>query len=277
MTATRLAVAVLAAVVAAFVGGGAQGESLTFATRVSAVGSQQASTNWSGYIAAAPTNGAADSPPLTFNSVTGSWLQPKARCVKGRADAVAFWVGLGGSNDDSPALEQLGTTAQCNDRGVASYFVWWEIVPAAAVQTPMRVRPGDRITAAVLVRGQTVTISLKNTTRRTRFSKIVTVSQPLDVSSAEWIAEAPSACTPSGDCEVVPLTNFGSVTFSNAAATANQVSGTITDPTWLATPVELVTPESAGGFGAVPGALSANGRSFKVSWQQVVPQPVAGP
>ena len=142
MTAPRLVLVVLAAVAATLVGGGARGESLTFAPHVSAGGSPQVSTNWSGYLAAAPTNGAADSPPLTFNSVTGSWLQPKARCVKGRADAAAFWVGLGGSNGDSPALEQLGTTAQCNSRGVASYFVWWEIVPAAAVQIPMKVRPG---------------------------------------------------------------------------------------------------------------------------------------
>jgi hypothetical protein len=271
VTAARLVVTVCAAAVAAsLVGDGARADSLTFAQRVGADSSPQVSTNWSGYVAVP----SADS-PLTFSNVTGSWLQPKARCVSGRADAAAFWVGIGGFSEDSSALEQLGTTAQCSSRNVATYFVWWEIVPAAAVRVPMKVRPGDRITAAVLVRGPKVTMSLTNATRRTRFSKTVTFSQPLDVSSAEWIAEAPSACTPSGFCEVVPLANFGSVKFSNAAATANEVSGTITDPTWLATPVLLITDESAGGFGAVPGAPSADGRSFKISWQREVSPPDA--
>jgi hypothetical protein len=218
VTAPRLVVTVCVAVAAILVGDGARADSLTFAQRVAADTSPQVSTNWSGYVAVAPTTGGvapADS-PLTFSSVTGSWLQPKAQCIKGRADAAAFWVGLGGSSEDSSALEQLGTTAQCSSRNVATYFAWWEIIPAAAVRVPMKLRPGDRVTAAVLVRGPKVTMSLKNATRGTRFSKTVTVSQPLDVSSAEWIAEAPSACTSSGSCEVVPLTNFGSVTFSNA-------------------------------------------------------------
>jgi hypothetical protein len=121
----------------------------------------------------------------------------------------------------------------------------------------------------VLVNGSKVTMSIKNATRRTRFSTRVTVSQPLDVSSAEWIAEAPTACTSNGVCEVVPLTNFGSVTFSKAAATANQLSGTITNPAWVATPLQLIPDASVGGLGASPGALSADGRSFRVSAQRV--------
>jgi hypothetical protein len=137
----------------------------------------------------------------------------------------------------------------------------------------MKIRPGDRVTAAVLVSGAKVTMSLKNATRRTRFSRTVTVSQPLDVSSAEWIAEAPTACSASGLCEVVPLTNFGSVTFSNAAATANRVSRTITNPAWLATPIQLVTDRSEG---AASGAPSADGRSFRISWQREVSQLAAG-
>jgi Peptidase A4 family len=255
----------------ALVGDGTSAQRLTFAPRVAGDTSPQASVNWSGYAAVSPTTESvpqADS-PLSFSDVTGSWTQPKARCVKGRSDAAAFWVGIGGFSEDSSTLQQLGTTAQCGSRGVATYFVWWEIVPAAEVQVPMKVRAGDRVTAAVLVNGSNVTVSIKNATRRTRFSKTVTVSQPLDVASAEWIAEAPTACTPNGGCEVVALTNFGSVTFSKAAATANQVSGTITDPAWLVTPLDLIPDASTGGSGASPGPLSADGRSFRVSWERV--------
>ena len=272
MTAARLVLVACLAVGAALMGDGRGATTLTFAPRVAAAdASPQATVNWSGYAAIPPAAETTPSTgqPLTFSDVTGSWTQPKARCVKGRADAVAFWVGIGGFNQDSTTLEQLGTTAQCSSRGVATYFVWWEIVPAPEVRVPMKVRAGDRVTAAVLVNGSKATMSIKNETRRTRFSTTVTVSQPLDVSSAEWIAEAPTACTPNGVCEVVPLTNFGSVTFSKAAAAANRVSGTITDSAWLATPLQLIPETSGGSAGASPGALSADGRSFRVAWQRV--------
>jgi hypothetical protein len=272
VTAARVVVIACAALCAAQVGHGARANTFTFAPRVAADASPQATVNWSGYAAVSPAAEATPSTdsPLAFSDVTGSWIQPKARCVKGRADAAAFWVGIGGFNEDSSTLQQVGTTAQCSSRGVATYFVWWEIVPAAEVRVPMKVRAGDRVTAAVLINGSNVTMSIKNVTRRTRFSTTVTVPQPLDVSSAEWIAEAPTACTSSGVCEVVPLTNFGSVTFSRAAATANRVSGTITNSAWLATPLQLIPDAAAAGFGAAPGALSSDGRSFRVS-----PQPAA--
>jgi peptidase A4-like protein len=259
-------------VVAAFGGDAAHGTSMMSSARIATTSSPQESANWSGYVALAPPAGAVSSASaqLTFTDVTGSWRQPTAHCDFGRGAAAAFWVGIGGSSADSATLQQIGTTAQCGSNGMPAYFVWWEIVPAAEVRVPLRVRPGDRITAAVLVRGTKVTMSLKNLTRRTRFSKTVTAAQPLDVSSAEWIAEAPSVCTLSGACQVIPLSNFGSVTFSNATATANEVSGTITDPAWLATPVRLVPDETAGGSGAVPGPLAADGRSFSISWQRPV-------
>jgi Peptidase A4 family len=274
VTAARLVAMGCLALGAALVGDSGSAKTLTFAPRVAADTSPQATVNWSGYAAVSGTTEAVPSAesPLTFGDVTGSWTQPKARCVKGRPDAAAFWVGIGGFNEDSSTLQQLGTTAQCSSRGVATYFVWWEIVPAPEVRVPIKVRPGDRVTAAVLVKGSKVTMSIKNATRRTRFSTTVTVSQPLDVSSAEWIAEAPTACTPAGACEVLPLTNFGSVTFRNAAATANKASGTITGPAWLATPLQLIPDPSAGGAGASPGALSADGRSFRVAWQRVASQ-----
>jgi hypothetical protein len=274
VTAARLVVIACLALGAALVCDPASAKTLTFAPRVAADASPQASVNWSGYAAVSATTEAAPSAnsPLTFGDVTGSWTQPKAHCVKGRADAVAFWVGIGGFNEASSTLQQIGTTAQCSSRGVASSFVWWEIVPAGEVRVPLKVRAGDRVTAAVLVNGSKVTMSIKNATRRTRFSTTVTVSQPLDVSSAEWIAEAPTACAPNGVCEVVPLTNFGSVTFSKAAATANQVSGTITNPAWVATPLQLIPDAAVGGLGASPGALSADGRSFRVSSQRVASQ-----
>ena len=234
----------------------------------------EVSSNWSGYVAAAP-----DATPATFSDVTATWVQPKATCTTGRQDSAAFWVGLGGNSAASTSLEQLGTSVECDGNSTTpTHFAWWEIVPAASVQIPLKIRAGDRINAAVLVNGQTVTMSLKNLTRHTRFSKTITLSQPLDVSSAEWIAEAPSNCTPSGRCTPVPLTQFGTVTFTNAAAIGNAHPGTINDVTWVSTPIELISDGGTSrffgggdplgsGIGALPGDLSADGRSFSVSWQ----------
>jgi hypothetical protein len=238
------------------------------------------SSNWSGYAATAPDGAAA-----AFSDVTATWVQPKVTCAAGRSDAAAFWVGLGGNSETSPALEQLGTGAECDGSSTTpTYDAWWEIVPAAAVHIPLKVQPGDRVTAAVLVKDQTVTMSLKNLTRKTRFSKTLTLTQPLDVSSAEWIAEAPSLCTTSGRCRTVPLSRFGTVTFTNAAAIGNAHPGTISDTAWAASPIELITDGGGGRFfgagerlgpavGALPSSVSADGRSFSVAWQQSVTPP----
>jgi len=74
------------------------------------------------------------------------------------------------------------------------------------------------------------------------------------------------------------------VTFTNAAVTADAHTGTIADPTWSATPIELISGRDSGhffggadplgpGVGAVPGALGADGRSFTVTWQRSVTPP----
>jgi hypothetical protein len=146
------------------------------------------------------------------------------------------------------------------------------------------VSPGDRITAAVAVEGHKVVLSMRNRTHGTRFSKVQTLGQELDATSAEWIAEAPERCNSAVACTAVPLTRFGGVTFTDIAATANAHPGTLSDSTWTATPIELIADAGNGsvfdsgdplgpGVGAVPGPLSADGRSFGVSWQRGLQPP----
>jgi hypothetical protein len=279
----KLATTALAVLIAASVSAsnaGAKPAARAFTVRAAAVGEPQVSSNWSGYAASAVADGTA-----TFSDVTASWIQPKVSCTAGRTDSVAFWVGLGGDSEASQSLEQLGTEANCDGRGAApTYSAWWEIVPAASVRIPLKLRAGDRVTAAVVVKGEAVTLFLKNVTRKSRFTKTVTPAQPPDVSSAEWIAEAPSECNASGFCRGVPLTQFGTVTFTNAAAIADGHPGTISDPAWTADPIELIADGGGRrffglgdvlgpGVGAIPGELSADGRSFSVAWQQNVTPP----
>jgi hypothetical protein len=236
----------------------------------------EVSSNWSGY-AAISTDPAS---PAVFDDVTATWRVPKSTCSVDRISSAAFWVGLGGYDPASSSLEQLGTGADCDGATkVPTYYAWWELVPAASVRIPLTIKAGDTISAAVLVTGQQVKFSLKDLTRHTRFSKVLTTTQDLDTASAEWIAEAPSDCSSSGRCRPVPLTNFGSVTFSNIAAIGNAHPGTLTDPAWTPTAIELISTGSTDrffglgdplgdGVGALPGDASTDGRTFSVSWQR---------
>lgn len=271
-----LALAVLATAAAA--GRATAGTTPTYAARVAAA--PEVSSNWSGYALIPPSTD-----PLSFSDVTGTWVQPRATCTAGRQDAAAFWVGLGGYDEASSSLEQLGSAIECNGSSTTPInYIWWELVPAPAKRITMKVSPGDTITAAVLVQGQTITFSLRNVTKHTRFSKVMTTNEGLDVASAEWIAEAPSNCSFGGRCSVIPLTNFRTVTFSKAAAIANEHPGTILDPTWTADPIELIADDSRSGVfsqndvlgpgvGAVPADVTSDGRSFSVSWKRNLTPP----
>jgi hypothetical protein len=229
-------------------------------------GSQTVSANWSGY-----TLQDASGAGLQFTSVTGTWRVPVTRCKGGATESAAFWVGLGGTSDAATGLEQTGTAADCSG-GTPRYYAWYESLPAASVDVPMKIHPGDVITTSVNVSGTRVLFQVKNRTRKTSFTRPLTVASP-DLSSAEWIAEAPAECNSADKCRVLPLANFGSVTFTRAAAIANSHPGTINDPTWANSAISLV-PQSSGVFGgresstagATPGAISADGRSFGVSW-----------
>lgn len=221
------------------------------------------SQNWAGYVAGG----------TQFSSVSGSWVQPTAKCGSGQTYS-AFWVGIGGSSDQSSALEQTGTQADCTASGATDYYAWYELVPAAPVKLGLAVKPGDHISAKVNVSGSNVTVSLSDQTTGQSTTKTLQMNNP-DTSSAEWIAEAPSACDGSGSCQPLPLADFGTVQFTSATATANGHTGTISDPNWSSQPVQLgssgvsdISYDSGSSTSsATPSSLSSDGSSFSVASQ----------
>ncbi|MHB1569349.1 MAG: G1 family glutamic endopeptidase [Solirubrobacteraceae bacterium] len=237
---------------------------------------QAASANWAGYVAGG--NG------TRYRSVSGTWVQPTASCQSAQGYA-AFWVGLGGAGmggsgqsssfQQTGSLEQAGTQADCSGGGTPTYYAWYELVPSAPVHISMAIHPGDTISSTVAVNGSNVTIDLTDHTTGASFSKTLQMSNP-DVSSAEWIAEAPSSCQQDlSSCTPLPLADFGTVKFSNAAATTvGGHTGTISDASW--TDAALSLSPSAGGYAeyvpgqgggsASPSALSSSGSSFSVAW-----------
>jgi hypothetical protein len=234
------------------------------------------SNNWAGFVAVPHA-----SVGSRFSSVSGSWRQPAVSCTAGRETFSAVWVGLGGDREGRRSLEQVGTNADCTRAGSAVYSAWLELLPAAPVEVKLRVHPGEQISASVTVRASSVTLRLRNLTTGARYSTTRRYSSP-DVSSAEWIVEAPSTCDSAGDCTTLALADFGTVSFSSATASAHGHTGTILDAGWSAAAFELQQRAGvlARGGGAVnvrlasavtqarPSAPSSADGSFSVSWSE---------
>jgi hypothetical protein len=240
------------------------------------------SVNWAGY--------AVSSPGVRFRRVASTWVQPAATCTGGDRRYSAYWVGLGGFHSTARALEQIGSQANCSSKGQAFYSAWYELVPAASVHIPLTVRPGDTLSASVTVSGRGVKLYLANRTRGTVFAKQLRAKH-IDVTAAEWIAEAPSACD-NGGCHPLPLADFGAMSFAGARATATSGhGGPIADRAWSPTAIAL-SPDPGlsigAGFdtggasgGATPSGLSAGGDAFTVTYQEAPlpapPTPEPGP
>jgi hypothetical protein len=227
----------------------------------------QDSLNWAGY--------AASKPGVRFRRVASTWVQPAASCAAGERRYSAYWVGLGGFHSTSKALEQIGSQVDCSSTGQAFYSAWYELVPAASMPIHLAVHPGDTLSASVTVSHGKVKLYLANRTRGTHFAKQLRPKQ-LDVTAADWIVEAPSACDDNG-CHTLPLANFGSASFTGATATTTDGhAGPIADPAWSSTALALA-PAAVGSFdatigfgsssaGATPSDLSPSGDGFTVTY-----------
>lgn len=234
----------------------------------SAAGTAQTqSTNWAGY--------AVHRSGESFRQVVGVWAEPAATCRRGHRTFSSYWVGLGGYSLSSRALEQTGTEVDCTSAGQVHAFAWFELVPAASVRVRLEVPPGDLLRGAVTVSGHRVHILLQDLTRHTAFSKALQAPD-VDVSSAEWIVEAPSECLGSGRCFTLPLANFGLASFDGAEAQpVTGQPGAIADARWSRTRIRLIPHNQrfvlshrglGGGGKAVPSGLQSGGSGFTVSY-----------
>jgi len=196
------------------------------------------STNWSGY---AVTGG-------HYTSVSSAWTQPAANC-SGTAYS-SFWVGLDG--DTSSTVEQTGTDADCSG-STPVYYAWYEMYPKFPVNYNNPVSPGDHMSASVTTNGSgSFTLTISDSTKgwtRTTNARLKSAK----LKSAEVIAEAPSS---SGG--VLPLANFGTVSFSGATVNGSVLTSS--------TPgLDKITMQSGSTVKAQPGSMS-NG-SFSDVWK----------
>ncbi|KJS52450.1 G1 family glutamic endopeptidase [Streptomyces rubellomurinus] len=196
------------------------------------------SGNWAGYAATG----------ARFTSVSASWVQPAVSC-SGSNTWSSFWVGLDG--DGSNSVEQTGTEADCSS-GTPVYSSWYEMYPQYPSNFSSTVRPGDHFTASVTTNGSgSFTLTLSDTTAG--WSHTVNKSlKSAALASAEVIAEAPSSSS-----GVLPLSNFGSVSFSGAKVNGQSLGGFNPDN---------ITMGSGSTTKATTSGLSG-GSAFSVTWK----------
>jgi Peptidase A4 family len=200
------------------------------------------SENWAGYVSAGRVG--------TFTSVSASWTEPAVTCTSTNTFS-SFWVGLDGDGTDT--VEQTGTEADC-DGGAATYQGWFEMFPNASVFFGNLVQPGDAMSASVVAAGGgaftlTLTDSTQGWTRITNQT-----SGTAQLGSAEVIVEAPS----DGTGAVLPLSNFGAVSFTGAAADNTAIGNE--------NPGALTMVSANDVTEATPSAL-ADGSAFAVTWE----------
>ncbi|KIK57914.1 hypothetical protein GYMLUDRAFT_262764 [Collybiopsis luxurians FD-317 M1] len=167
------------------------------------------STNWSGVVIENPPSGS------TFNSVVGTFTVP----TPSGTGAASAWVGIDGDTAQNSIL-QSGVDFTVSG-GRVSYDTWYEWYVNFAIDiSGFTVSAGNQIRITVTSTSSTRgTVLLENLTTGRSVTQAVSApssSAALQGRNAEWIVE---------DFEengaLVPLTNWGTVTFSSATARTN--------------------------------------------------------
>ena len=203
-------------------------------------GSRSTSSNWSGY----------DVTGSGGTDVKGTWTQPAATCSAGENSWSSPWVGIDG--DVSNTVEQIGTDSDCTN-GSPTYYAWYEMYPKGTVTIgSITVVPGHTYSGEVRYSNGAFVLTLTDTTVNRTFSTTQTLKRA-NLSSIEWVMEGPSNGL---------LSDFGSVSFSNASGTINGVTGNLGGFSNL----DPITMVAGGVTRAVPSAVSG-GSSFDVTWK----------
>jgi hypothetical protein len=204
---------------------------------------QNTSRNWSGYAATGDT----------YTGISGTWTVPQVSASNGASGVGATWVGIGGVTTKD--LIQAGTEDSGSGRQ-NEYQAWIEMLPAASKQVPLAVAPGDSITVSIAEQGagsQRWQIVLTN--NRSGKSYQTSVNYTSTRSSVEWIEEAPT-----GRNGILPIDNFGAVSFSGATAIEN--GDTLNLDAVHAKPISLLNSRKQPL--AVPSPVGSDGESFEV-------------
>jgi hypothetical protein len=200
-------------------------------------------SNWAGYVS---TGG-------TYTSITGSWTVPTVNPTSQTTAADATWIGIGGVSGSD--LIQIGTQ-DVMTTGTVSTETFYEELPAGSETVPgVSVRAGDVVDASIdEVSAGNWTLTIKDMTTGESYTN--TVAYNSAASSAEWIEEAPS-----DETSVIPLDNFGIVSFNDATTRENGKTVTISASDAKAFTMDNDAEQAL----TNTSALNTDGTSFSVS------------
>ena len=205
--------------------------------------SREQSRNWSGYAA---TGGA-------FTGVSATWTVPQF-ASDSPAGVDAAWVGIGGVR--SQDLIQAGTLETVSGDGRTRYETWIEVLPQPSRSVPLALSAGDAVSVSISRQAPDQwLVVFTNTTTHDVYR--VTEQYASSGSSAEWVEEAPTA----GRGRLLPLDNFGTVAFSQAAAVKDGRSVSVAGAGGRAITMIGATGEPL----AEPSELGGDGSSFTIS------------
>ncbi len=213
------------------------------------------SANWAGYVVQTSFT----SPHAqAIDAIEAVWNVPLVDCSGvGKSDyAAAFWIGIDGFS--SASVEQIGTDSDCIT-GVPVYYAWYELYPRDSVTLDIPLNPGDEVHATITYIGnQQFRFALQDITSGQNIS-ITETSTIAERISAEWIAEAPLY-----QHKILPLSDFGPVSFINASVTVKGKKGSIRSDQWEYRTVIMESADRV--IKATPTGL-LNGDSFAIIWE----------
>ena len=201
-------------------------------------------SNWGGY---AVETSLVSPQKNAVSAAYGSWRIPTISRSTSAETYSALWVGIDGDSDNT--VEQLGTEQDWTPHGQTNY-VWFEMYPHRSYNiTGFPIEPGDTFSAAVnFAGGELFVLSITNLTKRVSYTvPIKYTKMKASRESAEWIVEAPFAGG------VLPLADFGTVSFSNCSAKVNGVAGAINNSAWQYDPITMASGST---IKAQPSALN---------------------
>jgi hypothetical protein len=176
----------------------------------------QESDDWSGYVTPEKAG--------EYLGTSTTFTVPASIACTSADTASSFWAGLDGDGDST--VEQDGVEADCDDGSLALY-AWVETYPApeeeviTAADAPAPVEPGDVIISTVTEDSPSdYTFVMDDETQG--WTLDTELPMPTGYTgedlTSEVITEATTECNSSGsDCTIMPLTNFGSVTYASAS------------------------------------------------------------
>jgi hypothetical protein len=209
------------------------------------------SENWAGY---EDDNSKGNS----YTTVSGHWAEPAVKCIRNTdQEMVVFFAGIDGLTDST--VEQDGTGALCN-AGAITYFDWWEMYPANAIQAVSVINVGDSITSSVKYAAGAYTLKVTDATHASdSFTSTQTCASTCSNASADFNAERPS----NGSTFLV-LPNFGTWTLSKASVKSGATTSVISH-----FPDDAVTmANSSNQVMTSVTALNLAGNSFKAVWHR---------